>query len=280
MKEILIICTFLWTCFYTPAVFSQQTQLDFFEHLVQINDYTSLELEAQQILLANNNDMARFYQAMAKEYLHGIKEASRYYEQISAEYTSFESINALVINKLIKHNHTTEAENYLERYGHKTQTASILQALQHSTLQLIRQNDTCPLSKPDISRYHTLLDSLSTTADWQKLTQHKTKSMFLAAVFSAIVPGSGKMYAGKASQGLTNLLMCTSLGAMSIENYYKNDIRNPKTIGFAALFFVFYTGNIYGSAFSAQTHNQEKQHETQMQLIHNLDIAYHVVFGL
>gem|GEM_PF-1373196 len=78
----------------------------------------------------------------------------------------------------------------------------------------------------------------------------KPKSPFIAGAMSAVIPGSGKIYAGDLSSGLSTLLIVGALGAMTAEAWAKLGIRDWRTIGLASVFGVFYIGNIYGSALS------------------------------
>ena len=78
----------------------------------------------------------------------------------------------------------------------------------------------------------------------------KPRSPFLAGAMSAVIPGSGKIYAGDLSSGLSTFLIVGALGAMTAEAWSKLGISDWRTITAASLFGIFYIGNIYGSALS------------------------------
>jgi len=82
---------------------------------------------------------------------------------------------------------------------------------------------------------------------------YSTKSPLLAALFSAFVPGTGKIYAGRASDGLYSLLLNGVLGYL-VYNSYKHG-RKVSFYLYSTAFLFMYTGNIYGSYLAAKQFN-------------------------
>jgi TM2 domain-containing membrane protein YozV len=72
------------------------------------------------------------------------------------------------------------------------------------------------------------------------------KKPVLAASMSALLPGLGKIYAGKTISGLSALLINSAYALQGWESYNKLGIRHPLTIFNAAAFTIFYFSNIYG----------------------------------
>jgi len=79
------------------------------------------------------------------------------------------------------------------------------------------------------------------------------KSAATAALLSAVVPGLGKIYTGKYTDGITSFLLTGVLTYLSIDNF--NADHQVRAWLFAGLAAYFYAGNIYGSAASAQIYN-------------------------
>lgn len=79
------------------------------------------------------------------------------------------------------------------------------------------------------------------------------KSELKAALLSTIIPGAGKIYTGNYGDGITALIVTSVLGYISYDNF--NAGHNIRGGIFAAIGSLFYAGNIYGSAASAQIHN-------------------------
>jgi len=100
------------------------------------------------------------------------------------------------------------------------------------------------------------------------------KSGFLAGTLSALVPGLGKIYAGKTKQGLVSFLPVVFLGLQAYEVFISKNggVKSPWFIANAGLFAVFYVGNIWGSALSVSVKRKELQHEVNDQILLNLRI--------
>ena len=69
----------------------------------------------------------------------------------------------------------------------------------------------------------------------------------LAMAFSAIIPGSGKWYAGRGRSFLMAFTINAAYAAQSIESYQKLGLKHPLTMINLGAFAVFYLSNIYGS---------------------------------
>lgn len=94
-------------------------------------------------------------------------------------------------------------------------------------------------------------------AYYKGLRSYKSKSPFLAGIYSAALPGAGKFYAGKKRQGVAAFLPVMSLAAVAFEAYRKGGVRSARFIGFGSLFTVFYVGNIWGSVLSVKIKEKE-----------------------
>lgn len=90
-----------------------------------------------------------------------------------------------------------------------------------------------------------------------ELANTNTKSPFLAGLYSAVLPGAGKWYAGKRKQGVAAFLPIVSLAAITLEAYKKGGIKDARFITFGSLFSLFYVGNIWGSVFSVKIKQKE-----------------------
>jgi hypothetical protein len=85
------------------------------------------------------------------------------------------------------------------------------------------------------------------------------KSPVTAGFFSAIVPGSGKLYARRGWDGLYSLLVVGTLAWQSYEGYRKAGPVSVRCLLFGGLGGVFYAGNIYGSIVAARNYNESKR---------------------
>jgi TM2 domain-containing membrane protein YozV len=87
--------------------------------------------------------------------------------------------------------------------------------------------------------------------DWKKDPPYKSQA--LAGIFSAVIPGSGKMYVGEWGDGITAFLVSGLFAFLAYDNF-KAD-HNTRAWIFTGLGTLFYGGNIYGSVASAQIYN-------------------------
>jgi TM2 domain-containing membrane protein YozV len=95
------------------------------------------------------------------------------------------------------------------------------------------------------------------------------RSPALAALFSAIVPGSGKLYAGRPTDGLYSLLLVGT--NIAIACAYGQDDQWTKAGLFGTVGFFFHLGNIYGSAVQAERFN----HRRRQAFLHDLTKSTH-----
>ncbi len=109
------------------------------------------------------------------------------------------------------------------------------------------------------AEYHTdLLSKSSKFNDLNNLSKNginiRYKNPFLAASFSAVVPGSGKLYTGRWKDAIFSLFFVTSASWLSYRSI-SNEGLKPNGIIFGSVALGFYAANIYGSAKSARVFN-------------------------
>ncbi|WP_266364544.1 hypothetical protein [Tellurirhabdus rosea] len=112
----------------------------------------------------------------------------------------------------------------------------------------------------------------------QNLKTFKRKSPLLAGLYSAVVPGMGKVYAGKKKQGIAALLPVLSLAALTYEGLRKDGVRSARFIGFGSLFTIFYVGNIWGSVLSVKVKRNEFYREHDNKILFDMHIPLRNLF--
>ncbi|MEI8112234.1 MAG: hypothetical protein WCI54_01310 [Bacteroidia bacterium] len=101
---------------------------------------------------------------------------------------------------------------------------------------------------------------------------HRPKSPLLAGLMSVILPGSGKIYAGKTGAGIASMIATTGFGLIAWENYRKLGIGHAKTIFFGSIFAANYVSNIYGSVISVRIIENDYKDATHNQILFQLHI--------
>jgi hypothetical protein len=106
----------------------------------------------------------------------------------------------------------------------------------------------------------------------QKLSSYRHKSPLLAGIYSAVLPGAGKFYAGKKKQGIASFLPIASLGLVTYEAYRKGGAGSARFLAFGSLFSLFYVGNIWGSVLSVKIKQNEFYREYDNKILFDLHI--------
>ncbi len=101
---------------------------------------------------------------------------------------------------------------------------------------------------------------------------HRSKSPLLAGLMSGIIPGSGKIYAGKTGEGIASMIATTGFGLIAWENHRKLGIASVKTIFFGGLFAASYFSGIYGSVISVKIIENEYKDAKHNQILFQLHI--------
>lgn len=119
-------------------------------------------------------------------------------------------------------------------------------------LKELRQN-------PTAKEQTEIIDSLSLIVEaYRSLPK---KSPWLAGIFSAIVPGTGKIYAGQFLDGIYSLLGIGTTAWAAYDGFATDGSSSARGWFFGALSASLYLGNIYGSALSATIINNENENQ-------------------
>ena len=92
---------------------------------------------------------------------------------------------------------------------------------------------------------------------------------------SAVVPGTGKIYAGDLRSGVSTFLIVGALGGMAAESWARYGLEDWRTIALSSIFGLFYIGNIYGSALSVSVIKDTYADAQKATLLFILNIPLH-----
>jgi TM2 domain-containing membrane protein YozV len=121
---------------------------------------------------------------------------------------------------------------------------------------------------PDIAKSSSKL--LAISAD---MINHKDKSPLVAGLMSGIIPGSGKLYAGKRGSAISSFLTTVGFGLVTWESYRKTGLNSFRTIAFGTIFAISYTANIYGSVISVRIIENEYRENVKNSILFNLHLS-------
>ena len=91
----------------------------------------------------------------------------------------------------------------------------------------------------------------------------KFKSTFVAAGFSAIIPGTGKFYTKNWADGIFSILFVAGNAWQSYRGFKEHGIKSAYGWAFGTLSASFYVGNIFGSAKAARRYNLLRKNEIE-----------------
>jgi hypothetical protein len=157
-----------------------------------------------------------------------------------------------------------------------------LRSLQLGGLALLKRDYTAYLQQQAHFTYssYALSQEEQRMGDYySKLRGFKRKSPLLAGLYSAVVPGLGKIYGGKKKQGIAAFLPVMSLALLTYEAYRKDGVKSARFIGFGTLFSVFYIGNIWGSTLSVKIKRNEFNREYDNKILFDMHIPLRNLFN-
>lgn len=252
-----------------------QTKLDksFIEHLVNKANYD------EALFLINrsgeNEDSTNFYKGWSHYMLKELESSTSSLLKVSAQSNFYMKSQFFAAYNETYLGNFTKTESIFQSLNLYAPTLITIREFQLSGLDLMNKN--FKLSENRWGKIDSLnpliyepLVNLKNIS--KELQGHKKKSPLLAAIMSAIVPGSGKYYAGKKGEGISNFIIVFGSGLMTYENYRKLGIQHPKTIAFGAIFAANYVSNIYGSAQRAKIVENDYQNVMHNQILFHLHI--------
>ena len=232
-------------------------------------------MKSQYDFSSSQKDTIHYYLATIYYHLGQFDSASYYYDKVNSNSAYAMKSKFFQVNSCLKMDSISlAAENLLKINTTDTLTNELLQ-FQLSGVALLQRNFASfdSYSKNFTYRNTNLLNEEKNLLDYSnKIKSFKNKSPFVAGALSALIPGLGKVYAGKPKQGITSFLPIAILGLQTYEAYNKAGAKSARFIIFGSLFSVFYIGNIWGSALSVHIVNQEINNEINRQILFNLDI--------
>lgn len=239
--------------------------IGFGNYLLQSGQYELAALEFERINFNfPENDTVRSLlmksYRLGRQPIAGLKHCLNWYPWINdSSFSTSKPIELVVFSELCKLLIDLDSNQLLSRVAIHPQTRT-LRALEYRNNMilgsyLLTQNwNKAESTLFNCSTCHTDLRAIYENRDFEK----GYKNPALAMTLSAIVPGSGKIYAGKWKDGLFSLLFVASNGYASYRGFAQNGIRSPYGWVFGSLGMGFYLGNIHGSGQAAKKHNENR----------------------
>lgn len=230
---------------------SPENRLKFGNYLFSTKDYLRAVSEYQEFLKLNNNDTIKFKFAFALESMNRYNEAGENYKSLFFNSTLEEEAKLYYLR--------LQAIQYdFDKYEQLAQNTIFKPESKMKQVEKLKlYNDYFILNK------QIAYDSLKSVfeaenSNWFselyiKRNLDNKKSPTKSALLSSIIPGLGKIYTEKYTDGITSFLVTGILTYIAYDNFKAK--RNTRGWIFAGLASYFYAGNVYGSYASAQIFN-------------------------
>jgi tetratricopeptide (TPR) repeat protein len=263
--------------YYTP-----ENIYRFAEYLYKSGDYRRAAGEFQRYFFSVEaselSDSLLYKIGLCYELSNETRRAENYYNKIIANYPDsdlFDAARYQIAHTYFRSGKYNESINYIEENIRKTSTrkarfkmdlligANYLykrrwRMANKKFSPLIINDKECP--------DNSIVSKLNQFSI--KGIQLPYKSKILAGSFSAVIPGMGKVYAGRISDGLYSLLVVGLTSWQAYDGFSKGGTKSEKGWIFGTLSAVFYLGNIYGSMVSVKLYNEKIEDD----LLNKIDI--------
>jgi TM2 domain-containing membrane protein YozV len=243
--------------FFT-SVFSQQINFQspqniklFADFLFCDKDYLRAIDEYEKYLITNSDDSVQFRIAFCYSLMNDQTHAMQKFDLINCSSPMYELSRMEKLKSLFLQNiDSAFVLSSTELINSKSQFSNDAQKLLNTSILLTvkelpdRNKFLIPFENEEKSILNNFYD-LKNNPPY--------KSTAIAGIFSAIIPGAGKIYTENYGDGITAFVLTGLFGYLAYTNF--NHDHPTRAWIFTALGAGFYIGNIYGSVASAQIFN-------------------------
>ena len=275
MKAIL---PFVILFFVLTASAQNKNELSFIKHLI------NKELYNEAIYIIDNNQFA--YNKQQKDsifYFHGwanyslknLKESTNSLLKVGIESPLFRKSHFFAGYNQIYLSNYHRADSIFEKMKIEKEPELSIMNFERSGIEMLKgnwSNASDKLEKVDLKIPVLNEHTINLRNICKEQINYKSKSPALAGIMSGIIPGSGKIYAGKTGAGIASMISTIGFGFITWENYNKKGLKNAKTLIFGSLFAFNYVSNIYGSVISVKVSENEYNNAIHNQILFELHI--------
>ena len=258
LTSLFLFCSHPSLCF-SQDLYSQEQSQKYAGYLFSSQQYTLAAEEFERLIFFDNNNLLFKYNLIKSYRLSGnlnmgIKRVYYFYG------TSTDTMPAILASEFVKLQILSDSLTVVENFLNQRNTLSHeYKAVINSCNLLLKGNygaaqQLVNEASAEYPGFPSPLMSITHEANRVKL-----KSPFLAAGFSAIIPGSGKFYTGNWSDGFFSMLFVAGNAWQAYRGFSKYGAKSAYGWVFAGLSTGFYIGNVFGSAKAARKYNKNKK---------------------
>ncbi len=232
-------------------IFSTQNRIAFGNNLFCERDYLRAIDEFKFVLKSEWNDSLQFKIATSYLRMSDYNQAYKEYQKICKNSLLYEQSQYEKLRSLFKSENYSFLNNQVDKQILNSKLNS-LQILRLRNSALLLEDKTLP-EKNDFVSVYVENDKTKMSEFYNWKSKPPFKSPTTAAIMSALIPGSGKIYADEIGDGITAFLLTGLFTYLSVDKFNNN--HNASGWLYASLAAFFYAGNVYGSATAVQNYN-------------------------
>ena len=233
-------------------LFSHPNIKKFADYLFCQHDYLRASIEYEQYLKNSFNDTVAFKNGLANLAIGNFGNASKKFLNIPQN-SAFYNLSKL--EYLQANFRTGNFNSYRNLYGSLNLNSDykfFFKARELYNFSFLFSDVPLPQKKIFLNSF-TIEEQNKVSEFYNWKSNPPYKSSLTAALLSTVIPGLGKIYTHKYSDGFFAFITVGLLGYLAYADFHAN--HNFRGWLFSALGAGFYGGNIYGSAASAQIFN-------------------------
>ncbi|MFP4041283.1 MAG: tetratricopeptide repeat protein [Bacteroidales bacterium] len=260
-----------------PEFLKYLSDKEFYEEVLFIIENSSMQIENQGL-----QDSLNYLRGWSYYALKQLNNSTKYLKKVSPESPFYPKSEFFASYNQMHLGNYQRSKEILETIETKRNNQNALINFELAGNALLRReyNEFNQHIKQTNKDYYAIAKEVKKLEEFAStLENHRSKSPVLATFMSGIIPGSGKIYAGKTGEGISSLITAGGMGFVTWENYRKAGPTHIKTLFFGAVFAVFYIGNIYGTYFTVKLAENEFQNEYDNKILFNLHIPLRSVFN-
>ncbi len=265
---------------------AQKTTYDFVDYLYTSSQHQHL-IDYLGFIQKNSpntigNDTVNFLKGKSYYHLQKHKISNSYLRQVPKSSISFAESRFLMNINAIYNKDYKSGFSILDELSINDSVISDLKNFELSGLALLNRDlELFREYNNNISKdYYYFSDERATFEQIShELADRKKKSPWVAGLATAIIPGSGKFYAGKRGQGIYSFVISTFLALQVWESYNKDGIQSPRFIIYGSLFSLFHAGNIWSSALTVKNYNNEYNEAANYRIKMDMHIPVRAFFN-
>jgi tetratricopeptide (TPR) repeat protein len=269
---------FAQTEYFTPLNIRK-----FADYLYQNSDYQRAAGEYQRYLFVTESiasDSIIFKIGLCYEFQKKTDDARRYYAEIIADFPNRPFNDAA--HYQIAHSYFRDG-NYQRSIEYINTTVDILQSphgkymmrrltgvnylSERNWNQAVSQLTLCGIDSGEIGSDRATQLLLGIAHQGLKLPY---KNRLLAGLFSTVIPGTGKLYAGRWNDGLYSLILVGMTAWQTYDGFSDHGLHSIKGWIYAPIASTLYLGNIYGSVVAVRLYNRGLEDKLISQINVNL----------